>query len=451
MSVYISFIFIQSLFFKFAGAPEPIHIFSTLDGWARESFGLGGLFFPSGLGAIFGGAIFNATDFDGTNDVDEQVVLPGPAMQQFFRRLFDHVSTMNARNFNNALARTARQFGHTEEEICEMFSLHAGVPGEPGIPGTPDYTTCPDMVDRAALDTTRIPPSTPTGIVVRRNPSDPSIATIEWEDLSLVATGFSFRITGEDGLDRTRSVPYARNASVDQTGLAGDTEYTVTITTLNGDGEASTTTTFVTFALPPEGVMASPGPGSATLTWMPPPRARGYQISRVAPDVATLFTTTEPTAQVRGLSDDLDDRFAEEERRQVEAVGGEVDEGAAAGALGVDAPVVAVERVGGPVGRGPAGVVDAAARHRPEPAVRDAPAAGGRDARRRVQSASPSMDQTWRLLCAGRRNQFRRRARSHRRRERLAAARSVRPLDRAQSHGAAGAGDVRRCVRAGHR
>lgn len=61
LSVYICFIFIQSLFFKFAGAPEPTHIFSTLDGWARDSFGLGGLFFPSGLGAIFGGAIFNAT------------------------------------------------------------------------------------------------------------------------------------------------------------------------------------------------------------------------------------------------------------------------------------------------------------------------------------------------------------------------------------------------------
>ena len=270
-----------------------------------------GLIAPS-RGAAFphDGAIFTAPVFAGTNAVDEQVVLPGPAMQQFFRRLFDHVSTMNERNFNNALARTARQFGHTEEEICEMFSLHAGVPGVPGIPGTPDYTTCPDMVDRAALATTRIPPSTPTGIVVRRNPSDPSIATIEWEDLSLVATGFSFRITGEDGLDRTRSVPYARNASVDQTGLAGDTEYTVTITTLNGDGEASTTTTFVTFALPPEGVMASPGPGSATLTWMPPPSARGYQISRVAPDVATLFTTPETTAQVRGLSDVRDYRCA---------------------------------------------------------------------------------------------------------------------------------------------
>lgn len=61
LSVYISFIFIQSLFFKFAGAPEPTHIFSTLDQWASDAFGFSGLFFPSGIGAIFGGAIFNAT------------------------------------------------------------------------------------------------------------------------------------------------------------------------------------------------------------------------------------------------------------------------------------------------------------------------------------------------------------------------------------------------------
>ena len=61
LTAFICFVFIQSLFFKFAAAEEPIHIFSTLDAWAQDSFGLGGLFFPSGLGAIFGGAIFNAT------------------------------------------------------------------------------------------------------------------------------------------------------------------------------------------------------------------------------------------------------------------------------------------------------------------------------------------------------------------------------------------------------
>lgn len=61
LPIYISFIFLQSLFFKFMAAAEPIHIFSTLDQWTRDDFGIGGLFYPSGLGAIFGGAVFNAT------------------------------------------------------------------------------------------------------------------------------------------------------------------------------------------------------------------------------------------------------------------------------------------------------------------------------------------------------------------------------------------------------
>jgi len=31
--VYIAFVFVQSLFFKFTGAPESIHIFSTIGAW----------------------------------------------------------------------------------------------------------------------------------------------------------------------------------------------------------------------------------------------------------------------------------------------------------------------------------------------------------------------------------------------------------------------------------
>ena len=40
--------FVQSLFFKFAGAPETQHIFGTLDAWAAETFGIEGLFLPPG-------------------------------------------------------------------------------------------------------------------------------------------------------------------------------------------------------------------------------------------------------------------------------------------------------------------------------------------------------------------------------------------------------------------
>lgn len=45
---FVSFVFVQSLFFKFADAPETLFIFGTLDAWAA-GFGLGGIFAPGGL------------------------------------------------------------------------------------------------------------------------------------------------------------------------------------------------------------------------------------------------------------------------------------------------------------------------------------------------------------------------------------------------------------------
>ena len=47
-SLFISIIFIQSLFFKFTGAPETDHIFNTLDAWAA-GFGFKGIFLPPGI------------------------------------------------------------------------------------------------------------------------------------------------------------------------------------------------------------------------------------------------------------------------------------------------------------------------------------------------------------------------------------------------------------------
>ncbi len=49
LSIFIAFIFVQSLFFKFSNAPETQHIFGTLDQWAADSLGLSGLFLPPGL------------------------------------------------------------------------------------------------------------------------------------------------------------------------------------------------------------------------------------------------------------------------------------------------------------------------------------------------------------------------------------------------------------------
>ena len=46
--LYVAFVFIQSLFFKFTDSPETMWIFGTLDSWAG-SLGFPGLFAPGGI------------------------------------------------------------------------------------------------------------------------------------------------------------------------------------------------------------------------------------------------------------------------------------------------------------------------------------------------------------------------------------------------------------------
>lgn len=57
LSLFIAFVFIQSLFFKFSDAPETQHIFGTLDEWAA-SLGFGGVFAKNGIFSqyVIGGA-----------------------------------------------------------------------------------------------------------------------------------------------------------------------------------------------------------------------------------------------------------------------------------------------------------------------------------------------------------------------------------------------------------
>lgn len=47
-TLYIAFVFIQSLFFKFTNSPETQYIFGTLDAWG-SSLGWPGLFAPTGI------------------------------------------------------------------------------------------------------------------------------------------------------------------------------------------------------------------------------------------------------------------------------------------------------------------------------------------------------------------------------------------------------------------
>lgn len=48
LTLYIAFVFIQSLFFKFSNSPETQYIFGTLDAWGA-SLGFPGLFAPRGV------------------------------------------------------------------------------------------------------------------------------------------------------------------------------------------------------------------------------------------------------------------------------------------------------------------------------------------------------------------------------------------------------------------
>jgi hypothetical protein len=48
LTLWIAFVFVQSLFFKFTNSPETQYIFGTLDAWAG-GLGYPGLFAPSGI------------------------------------------------------------------------------------------------------------------------------------------------------------------------------------------------------------------------------------------------------------------------------------------------------------------------------------------------------------------------------------------------------------------
>jgi len=49
LSLFVAFVFIQSLFFKFTGSPETVYIFQgKLDPWAA-SLGFPGIFAPGGI------------------------------------------------------------------------------------------------------------------------------------------------------------------------------------------------------------------------------------------------------------------------------------------------------------------------------------------------------------------------------------------------------------------
>jgi uncharacterized membrane protein YphA (DoxX/SURF4 family) len=62
-SLFIAFVFSQSLFFKFTGAPETQYIFGILDTWAGTVFDIDGLFLPPG---IFNAYVIGTTELIAT-------------------------------------------------------------------------------------------------------------------------------------------------------------------------------------------------------------------------------------------------------------------------------------------------------------------------------------------------------------------------------------------------
>ena len=58
LSIWIAFVFIQSLFFKFTNAPETQYIFGTLDKWFADLTGVNNVFINGGIfnGYIIGSA-----------------------------------------------------------------------------------------------------------------------------------------------------------------------------------------------------------------------------------------------------------------------------------------------------------------------------------------------------------------------------------------------------------
>ncbi len=84
LSLFISIIFIQGLFFKFTGSPETTHIFTILNSWAA-GFGFDGLFLPPG--------IFNAYVVGSAELVAALLLLSGLFMK---RELFTALGSLMA-------------------------------------------------------------------------------------------------------------------------------------------------------------------------------------------------------------------------------------------------------------------------------------------------------------------------------------------------------------------
>lgn len=77
LSLYIAFVFVQSLFFKYTNSVETQHIFGTLDLWAA-GFGAGGIFGPTGL---FSQYVIGTAELVASGGLIKGLVLRNPGIQ----------------------------------------------------------------------------------------------------------------------------------------------------------------------------------------------------------------------------------------------------------------------------------------------------------------------------------------------------------------------------------
>lgn len=87
LTLFIAFVFIQSLFFKFTNSPETQHIFGTLETWA-SGLGFPGLFAPGG--------IFSATVIGSAELVASTLLIIGYLTQKRWMQVAGATLTLGA-------------------------------------------------------------------------------------------------------------------------------------------------------------------------------------------------------------------------------------------------------------------------------------------------------------------------------------------------------------------
>jgi titin len=158
------------------------------------------------------------------------------------------------------------------------------------------------LFDAAARWCITLPPTAPTGLT--RTASTGQVA-LSWTAVS-GATGYVVKRATVSGGPYTNVGTGITAVNYNDTTVTNGTAYYYVVTALNTGGEgAPSSQVSATPVLAPTGLIASPGNGQATLTWVPVTGATGYNVKRgTAPGgpYGTTFSTTSTTYINTGLT-----------------------------------------------------------------------------------------------------------------------------------------------------